>query len=79
MNEPTVVPPAVPEEARPWSRIEVMRLDPGDIVVLRLPYEPKFAEYEQLSAHLRALFPSHKSVILTGGIELRIMREEATQ
>ena len=66
MNEPTV-----------WEHVRVMQLEPNDVIVLNLPFEPTAAEADRLGATMRQLFPGHAVTILTGGSELTIARQEA--
>ncbi len=57
------------------EQASLMRLEPGDIVVLLIGHPIDDAEFHNLSKHLKDTLPEVRFVVLDGGdTELRILR-----
>lgn len=58
------------------NRIDVLALQPGDVLVLRSEelIRPEFKLY--LEKQLRRRFPEHQVIVIDGGVELMVLREE---
>lgn len=57
--------------------VEVLRLQPGDTLVLRIHTDVIPAQLDEWRAILKAKFPGHEVIILGGGASLSVARVEA--
>lgn len=57
----------------PIERVEAVRLEPGDVVVLTVAQPIPMAVAESLKEQLRPVFPGHK-VLIVSQAELEILR-----
>lgn len=63
-------------QAVPFESARVLRLQPGDIVVLRVRNELSEQQHADFMEHAKVLFPDHKVVVLTGDDELQVFRKD---
>jgi hypothetical protein len=63
-------------QAVPFESANVLRLQPGDIVVLRVHRELSDRDHAAFMEHAKVLFPDHKVVVLTGDDELQVFRKD---
>jgi|SwirhisoilCB3_FD_contig_31_16943828_length_463_multi_3_in_0_out_0_2 DNA-binding NarL/FixJ family response regulator len=63
-------------QAVPFESAKVLRLQPGDIVVLRVRRELSDEELPDFTENVKRLFPDHKVVVLTGDDELQVFRKD---
>ena len=54
--------------------IQVARLEPGDVVVINVPFELTDSMRYQIKADSAELFPGHKTLVLEAGMTLSAMR-----
>ena len=59
------------------DRVEakILRVEPGDIIALRVPFELTPDQAKELSEQGRASFPGHTVAVLSGDIDVVIVRE----
>jgi len=63
-------------DAPEWiEHLRVARLARGDKLVLQCPEILTAEGAEQIMAHMRRCFPGYECVILSGGMELGVMRQ----
>lgn len=65
---PTPAPP-------PQRDIRVLRLQPGDVLIMRTPTRLSQIDQEGIRQQVEKQFPGHKCLVLTDGLELDIARE----
>jgi hypothetical protein len=83
--KPVTTPPTEPATPATRSSIaplleeaRILRLEPGDVIVLRTPLRLSFEQIAELEEQVTDRFPSHKAIVLAGGMELTIARPEGT-
>lgn len=59
------------------SQIERLQLKPGDIVVLMAPRAVSLASAERLKAQVEQYLQGHKAMILTDGIEVKVLSTDS--
>lgn len=57
--------------------IEVLRLQPGDAIIVSFKRHPPYDALERILGEVRKRFPGHE-VIFTDGVTLTVQREELT-
>jgi hypothetical protein len=55
-------------------QVATARVEPGDVIVLRMPNQLSHAAYEGLTNRLRGLWPNNKVAILEDGADLSIVK-----
>ena len=63
-------------QAVQFESAKVLRLQPGDVVVLRVRKELSDRDHTAFMEHAKVLFPDHKIVVLTGDDELQVFRKD---
>lgn len=58
--------------------LQVLRLQPGDILVMTYPMPLSSSFIERLRAQLRERFPEHEVMVLDSGGHLGVVREDYT-
>jgi hypothetical protein len=58
------------------SRVEVVELHPGDVILLRMPGALSQAVADLLQARLEKDFPGHRCLVLADGLTLQVLREQ---
>lgn len=71
--EPTPAPP--PKDT--VEEVRALRIQPGDILIMRVPGELPLVAHESIRTQLKELFPGHKCLVLEFGLELNVAREKA--
>lgn len=61
-------------QAVQFESAKVLRLQPGDVVVLRVGHELSDQEHHKLMEQARLLFPDHKVMVLSPGADLEVFR-----
>lgn len=61
-------------ESIPGGEIHVLRLQPGDVLVLTADYDITWAEADRIRQTLMYKFPDHEVVVLSPGLELSVAR-----
>lgn len=54
---------------------KILRLEPGDIIALRYEDDLPAEQARRLKEYGEAAFPGHSVVVLTGGVDLVVVRE----
>ena len=63
------------EAAPEWlEHLSVLRLEPGDIIVLRSPRMLQLDAVKRLSAEAQARFPDNKVLVLMDGVDIGVVR-----
>lgn len=67
----------VPDElaALGLEEVRVVRLEPGDVIVLRVPNRLTDEEYGEIRDQAATFFGDHKVAVLEGGMALDVLRE----
>jgi hypothetical protein len=63
-------------QAVPFESAKILRLQPGDIVVLRVRQELSEHDHVAFMEHAKLLFPDHQVAVLTGDDELQVFRKD---
>lgn len=63
-------------QAVQFESAKVLRLQPGDVVVLRVGHDLSDSEHHDFVERMQALFPDHKIVVLGPGVELQVLRKD---
>jgi hypothetical protein len=63
-------------QAAPFESAKVLRLQPGDIVVLRVHEELSPRDHAAFMENAKLLFPDHQLMVLTGDDELQVFRKD---
>jgi hypothetical protein len=63
-------------QAVQFESARIMRLQPGDVVVLRVRAELDDETHAQFVAQTKALFPDHQIAVLADGAELEVFRKD---
>ena len=78
---PTPLPP--PPSASPkinlYSEVEILRLQPGDTVVVYCSTRLAAKVYERVLSTVKEHFPKHDVVVCDGGVRLGVVRKEENQ
>lgn len=56
--------------------VKILRLEPGDTIVLRVPFPMRGESLRNLSAIWAKQFVGHKTVVLDSGMDVEIVREQ---
>jgi hypothetical protein len=66
------------QEARPaeLEHLRVLRLEPGDVLVLTCPDPLTFERAETLRARVKQEFPGHKVIVIDSGGSLGVVRSD---
>jgi hypothetical protein len=59
-----------------FESAKVLRLQPGDVVVLQVGHDLSEREYRDFTEQTQLLFPDHKIVVLGPGAELQVFRKD---
>lgn len=59
-----------------FESVRVMRLQPGDVVVIEVNYPVSAKDIDQFKARLERTFPGHKAIVLDNGARLTITRPD---
>lgn len=73
--EPTPAPP--PKNA--VEEVRALRIQPGDILIMRVPARLEEVALESIRTQLKEFFPSHKCLVLESGMELNVLCEKASE
>lgn len=63
-------------QAVQFESAKVLRLQPGDVVVLRVGHDLGEHENHEFVERMQLLFPDHKIVVLGPGTELQVFRKD---
>ena len=65
------------EDAHPvdFESVQLLRLQPGDIVVLRVPRDLSEQDFAGFSDRVKATFPDHQLVLLDDTADLQVFRK----
>jgi hypothetical protein len=58
------------------TRVEVVELCPGDVIMLRCPGPLSQAVADLLKVRLEKDFPGHRCMVLGDGLSLQVLREQ---
>jgi hypothetical protein len=59
----------------PIVEAKILRVEPGDIIALRLSEEISVEQAQRSREYGEAAFPGHTVAVLSGGIDLVVVRE----
>lgn len=59
------------------GEVEVCALQPGDVLVLKVPGPIPQSTAEQLKEYLQIIWPENKVLVLGDGLDLKIVRAES--
>lgn len=59
-----------------FESVKLLRLQPGDVVVLRLSGEPSEQDIADITERLKSTFPGHQAVVLSDDAELQVFRKD---
>jgi len=59
------------------TSVEVMRLEPGDVIVASVESPITQDTAERMAAQLREKFPDHHVLVLSDGVKITLTRETA--
>ncbi len=62
-----------------FPEVRILRLEPGDVLLITVPGRLSDAEFTALSSRMKAQFPDHPMGVLEGGATLDIVRQERTE
>ncbi len=68
----------LPEEKEELNIVRKADLTPGDIVVLKCPYNISNNNRDTLTANMKKRFPDHKVIVLDGDMNIEIAKETKT-
>jgi hypothetical protein len=74
--EQATAAPGEKRELPPIERVQAMRLEPGDTVIVTVPAHVTAVEIETLKGHMEELFPGHQIIVVGGGLELGVISGE---
>ena len=63
---------------RAFEHVQVLRLEPGDVIVLELDRHPSAVEAEAIRNQAEAIWPNHRVVVLEKGTRLKVARETSS-
>jgi hypothetical protein len=64
-------------QAVPFESTRILRLQPGDVVVLRVAMSDlSEAEHQDVMDRAKVFFPDHKVMVLEPGAELEVFRKD---
>jgi hypothetical protein len=63
------------DKAPSFGTIRILRLEPGDTVVLTIPEALGPRRAEEIDAILKEQFPGHKVLVLHGGWDLAVIKQ----
>lgn len=63
-------------QAVPFESAKVLRLQPGDIVVLKFAKSLSEAEHAEVIQRAKALFPDHEVAVFQHGADLQVFRKD---
>lgn len=70
----------------PWRRrrialesVHILRLNPGDILVLTIPEALSAPTFADVHSRLQAEFPDHKTIVLCRGWELSVIADSGQE
>lgn len=64
------------DDVLPLEHVRVLRLEPGDTLVLAYPDHLTVEMAEHLKEKLQREFPGHKAIVLDGGASFDVLRAE---
>jgi len=53
----------------------ILRVQPGDTIILKSKNELSMRAYEHLEEEMKNIFPSYKNLVLAGELDLAVIRE----
>jgi hypothetical protein len=58
------------------EHLQVLRIEPGDVLVMKIPGCLSVAQHERLHAAFEEVFPGYKAIVIEDGADLGVVRQE---
>lgn len=68
--------PMAPPSDVGFESVRVMRLQPGDVIVVEVDYPVSLEHQAEFKARLDRVFPGHKAIVLDNGARLTVARPD---